>query len=105
MREGGGEEHRRAAIVHMGGLDDRKLVLAECLTDNFEPGRERGIAVALPLVARSPSVDDAGQRLCRVHKLGLSLRESRGELRDRLTAGAHTRLPSSWQKLPPSPRS
>src|SRR5215203_3039742 len=75
------------------GLNDRKLMLAQRMADNVEPSREWRIAIALPLVSRSPSVDDAGQGLYRVHKLDLSLGECCGELRDRLTARAHAGLP------------
>src|SRR5215203_2432850 len=79
--------------INLRGLNDRKLMLAQRLADNVEPGREWRIAIALPLISGSPSVDDAGQGLYRVHKLDLSLGECCGELRDRLTARAHAGLP------------
>ena len=78
-----GQHHHAAFPIDLRRLNDRKLMLAQRLADDVEPGREWRIAIALPFVSGSPSVDDAGQGLYRVHQLDLSLGESRGELRDR----------------------
>jgi hypothetical protein len=76
----------------MGRLDRRKLVFAESLAHNIEPGGKRCVFVADRAAAIAAALDDSGHAFHRIDELRLRLGHRGGKLSNRVTGGSHGRL-------------
>src|SRR5690348_13560990 len=95
MSEHGGEIDNARRLVDRGGLHRGDLMLAQSLTHDLEPARQRRIAeqpcAALPVLW----FDGADQRFLRIGEFDLRLGQRGGECRNRGARTLHRR-PLSW---------